>query len=62
MATILDEHGVAVRAGHHCAKPLMRHLGLTATTRASFYIYNVPEDVDTLVDALGVARRLFGLN
>ena len=61
VATILDEQGVAVRAGHHCAKPLMRRLGLTATTRASFYIYNVPEDVDVLVDALGVARRLFGL-
>lgn len=62
IATILDEHGVAVRAGHHCAKPLMRHLGLTATARASFYIYNVPEDVDALVDALGVATRLFGLD
>lgn len=62
IATILDEQGVAVRAGHHCAKPLMRHLGLTATARASFYVYNVPEDVDTLVDALGVATRLFGLD
>ena len=61
VATILDEQGVAVRAGHHCAKPLMRHLGLTATSRASFYIYNVSEEVDALVDALGVARRLFGL-
>ncbi|MCY4369862.1 MAG: cysteine desulfurase [bacterium] len=62
IATILDEQGVAVRAGHHCAKPLMRHLGLTATARASFYVYNVPEDVDALVDALGVATRLFGLD
>lgn len=62
IATILDEQGVAVRAGHHCAKPLMRHLGLTATARASFYIYNVPQDVDALVDALGVASRLFGLD
>ena len=61
IATILDDHGVAVRAGHHCAKPLMRHLGLTATARASFYIYNVRRDVDALVDALGEARRLFGL-
>ena len=61
VATILDEQGVAVRAGHHCAKPLMRRLGLVATSRASFYIYNVAEDVDALVDALGVARRLFGL-
>ena len=62
IATILDEHGVAVRAGHHCAKPLMRHLGLTATARASFYVYNRPEDVDALVDALGVATHLFGLD
>ena len=62
IATILDDHGVAVRAGHHCAKPLMRHLGLTATARASFYIYNVRRDVDALVDALGEARRLFGLS
>ena len=61
IATILDEHGVAVRAGHHCAKPLMRRLGLVATARASFYIYNGTEDVDALVEALGAARRLFGL-
>ena len=62
VATILDQYGVAVRAGHHCAKPLMRHLGLAATARASFYIYNTPEDVDELVNALGVATRLFGLD
>ena len=61
VATILDEQGVAVRAGHHCAKPLMRRLGLTATSRASFYVYNQENDVDALVDALAVARRLFGL-
>ena len=61
IATILDDQGVAVRAGHHCAKPLMRHLGLIATARASFYIYNVRRDVDALVDALAEARRLFGL-
>lgn len=61
VATILDDQGVAVRAGHHCAKPLMRRLDLTATARASFYVYNQAEDVDALVDALGVARRLFGL-
>ncbi len=62
IATILDEQGVAVRAGHHCAKPLMRHLGLTATARASFYVYNVEQEVDALVDALAEARRLFGLS
>lgn len=62
VATILDQEGVAVRAGHHCAKPLLRSLGLTASTRASFYVYNVPAEVDALVDALDVARRIFGLD
>lgn len=62
LASILDQEGVAVRAGHHCAKPLMRRLELTATARASFYLYNVPEEVDALVSALETARRIFGLN
>lgn len=61
LATILDQSGVAVRAGHHCAKPLTQSLGVTATARASFYVYNTPEDVDALVDALEKARVLFGL-
>jgi cysteine desulfurase/selenocysteine lyase len=61
LATILDQEGVSVRAGHHCAKPLMRRLNVPATARASFYVYNTSEDVDALVDALGVARKLFGL-
>lgn len=61
LATILDQEGVAVRAGHHCAKPLMRHLGVQATTRASFYIYNDGADVDALVKALHVAKELFGV-
>ncbi len=61
VATILDEHGVAVRAGHHCAKPLMRHLHVPATARASFYLYNTPADVDRLTEALLDARRVFGL-
>ncbi len=62
LATILDaEQGVAVRAGHHCAKPLMRHLGLPSTARASFYVYNTPEDVDALVTGLFRAREVFGL-
>jgi cysteine desulfurase/selenocysteine lyase len=61
LATILDQHGVAIRAGHHCARPLHRLLDVPATARASFYVYNVPEDVDVLVDALHEARRLFGL-
>jgi len=61
LATILDDHGIAVRAGHHCARPLHRVLDIPATARASFYIYNIREEVDTLVDALQEARRLFGV-
>ena len=61
LATILDQSGVAVRAGHHCAKPLMRVLDVPATARASFYVYNVAAEVDTLVEALHEARRLFGV-
>jgi cysteine desulfurase/selenocysteine lyase len=60
MATILDRHGVAVRAGHHCAQPLMERLGLAATTRASFGIYSDEADVDALVDAIRAAQRMFG--
>jgi cysteine desulfurase/selenocysteine lyase len=52
ISQILDEWGVCVRAGHHCAKPLMRRLGLTATARASLYVYNDEADVDALADAL----------
>ena len=59
ISTILDKKGVAVRAGHHCAGPLMDHLGLTATCRASFGLYNTTEDVDKLVDALELAHELF---
>jgi len=57
--TILDEAGVAVRAGHHCCQPLHRALDVAATLRASFYLYNTAEDVDALVDALATARRLY---
>ncbi len=60
ISQILDQSGVCVRAGHHCAKPLMRHLGVTATARASFHIYNEPADVDALVDALAKAQAFFG--
>ncbi len=59
ISTILDKRGVAVRAGHHCAGPLMDHLGLTATCRASFGLYNTEEEVDTLVEALELAHELF---
>jgi cysteine desulfurase/selenocysteine lyase len=57
--TVLDEAGIAVRAGHHCCQPLHRLLDVAATLRASFYIYNSVDEVDALVDALGTARRLY---
>jgi cysteine desulfurase / selenocysteine lyase len=57
--TILDEAGVAVRAGHHCCQPLHRALDVAATLRASFYVYNRADEVDALVDALATARRLY---
>jgi cysteine desulfurase/selenocysteine lyase len=60
LATILDEDGVCIRAGHHCCQPLMRRLGVSATARASFYLYNDETDVDALVGALEKARALFG--
>ncbi|EDM70925.1 cysteine desulfurase SufS [Roseobacter sp. AzwK-3b] len=60
ISTILDKKGVAVRAGHHCAGPLMDHLGVTATCRASFAMYNTTDEVDALIDALELAHDLFG--
>ncbi len=59
ISTILDKKGVAVRAGQHCAQPLMEHMGLTATCRASFGVYNTKAEVDTLVDALELCHDLF---
>ena len=61
LATILDQQGVSVRAGHHCAKPLMRILGVPATARASFSVYSTEEDIDALVAGLETAARLFGI-
>jgi len=58
VAQILDRQGVAVRAGHHCAQPLMQRLGVTATARASFACYNRLEEVDALIEALHKARKL----
>jgi cysteine desulfurase/selenocysteine lyase len=60
LATILDTRGIAIRAGHHCAQPLMRRLGVVATARASFGVYNDRDDVDALVDGLAAARTYFG--
>jgi cysteine desulfurase/selenocysteine lyase len=62
VAELCDREGVCVRAGHHCAQPLMRCMGVPATARASFHLYNVREDVDRLVEALQGARRVFGLD
>jgi cysteine desulfurase/selenocysteine lyase len=59
IATILDAEGVAVRAGHHCTMPLHKKLGLSATTRASFYIYNTQEDVDRLVEGIYAVKHIF---
>jgi cysteine desulfurase/selenocysteine lyase len=61
VSQVLDEHGVCVRAGHHCAKPLMRRLGVGATARASLYVYNDEADVDALADALEATSDFFGL-
>ena len=60
LATILDREGVAVRAGHHCAQPLMERFGVASTSRASFGLYNTRADVDALVAALGKAREILG--
>lgn len=61
LASILDREGIAIRAGHHCAQPLMEHYGVPATARASFYVYNTEEEVDKLVEALHKAQEIFGL-
>src|SRR5699024_5087302 len=57
LSTVLDSEGVAIRAGHHCAQPLMKWLEVVATARASFYLYNNKEDVDRLVDGLLKAKE-----
>ena len=59
LATLIDREGIAVRAGHHCTQPLMDRLGVPATTRASFYIYNRPDDVDQLVIGIQKAQKVF---
>jgi cysteine desulfurase/selenocysteine lyase len=59
VAQILDSEGVCVRASHHCTQPLMRRLGITATARASFFLYSIPEEIDRLVDGLHKVRKVF---
>jgi cysteine desulfurase/selenocysteine lyase len=60
LGTILDTNGVAIRAGHHCAMPVMTRFGIPGTARASLALYNTREDIDALVDALIQAQKLFG--
>jgi len=60
ISTVLDKKGIAVRAGHHCAQPLMEHLGVTATARASFGLYNTTQEVDKLIEALELCHELLG--
>jgi cysteine desulfurase/selenocysteine lyase len=59
VATVLDHEGVAVRAGHHCAMPLHTKLGVAATARASFYVYNLPSDIAVLAEGVRKAKHLF---
>lgn len=61
VASILDEQGICIRAGHHCAQPLHQRLGVDATARASFYVYNTPEDIDALVTGLAKAKEIFSV-
>ena len=59
LAAVLDQHGVAVRAGHHCAQPIHDKMGIVASARASFYFYNTPAEIDALVAALEEAVKIF---
>ena len=59
VSTVLDTRGIAVRAGHHCARPVHERFGMQSSTRASFYLYTTPEEIDALVDGLGFVRKFF---
>ncbi|MEK6869997.1 MAG: aminotransferase class V-fold PLP-dependent enzyme, partial [Thermoproteota archaeon] len=61
VAQIIDEEGIAVRSGHHCAQVLMERLNVAATSRASFYIYNTKEEIDSLINSLNKVARIFKL-
>ena len=60
VGSILDQYGIAVRTGHHCAQPLMGELGISGSARASFYIYNSKEDVDALCEAMKKTKSMLG--
>jgi len=62
VVTFADQDGIALRGGHHCNQPLMRKLGLTGTTRASFYAYNTPEEIDVLVASMRRILKFFGVS
>jgi cysteine desulfurase/selenocysteine lyase len=59
LGTIFDQHGVAIRAGHHCCMPLMKRFGVPGTARASFAVYNTNQDIIVLIEALRAAREIF---
>ena len=59
IGTILDQEGIAIRTGHHCAQPVMQRFGIAATARASFALYNTREEVDALVDGIQKVREVF---
>ena len=61
VSQVLDSEGVAIRAGHHCCMPLMSVLGVGATARASFYLYNTEQEIDTFINALEKVKNLFGV-
>ena len=61
VSQVLDSLGIAVRAGHHCAKPAHAHFGIAASTRASFYLYTTPQEIDALVDGLEHVKKFFGV-
>jgi cysteine desulfurase / selenocysteine lyase len=60
VSQVLDWEGIAIRAGHHCCQPLMKRLGVTATNRASFYLYTVPDEIDRLVDGIVKVKEKLG--
>ena len=62
VASLLNDKGIAIRSGNHCAQPLHERLGVSSTSRASFYIYNTKEEIDLCVDALNHARKVFKLD
>ncbi|NOZ04321.1 MAG: aminotransferase class V-fold PLP-dependent enzyme, partial [FCB group bacterium] len=59
LAQFLDQDGIAIRAGHHCAQPIMNYLKVSATARASFYVYNTREEIDFLCESIEKARKFF---